>query len=190
MIKLDFKNDLFSKQLATKIGVIFIVVVVAIIAVIILSGQIKEKTISISGLQAQSQTLASQGEAFSRLMKDYQVASPYLESVKQLLPNQNQIISFSKDMADAASSFNVNLGFGFEKEGVKEVSEGVGAISFSMSLSGNFSNIVEFITSLKESRYFVDFNSFDFTGGSADSIIKGDRSISAIIRGRVFIRNQ
>lgn len=190
MIKLDFKNDLFLKQIAIKIGVVLVVVIVTIVAIVIISGQIKEKAINISSLQAQSRSLASMGEAFSKLMKDFQVVSPYLESVEQLLPSQNQIINFSKDVSDAAESFGVTLGFAFEKDGVKKISEGISAINFSMSLNGDFSKMVEFIISLKESRYFIDFGSFDFTGGSIESVAKGDKTISAIVRGRVFMRNK
>ena len=58
-----------------------------------------------------------------------------------------------------------------------------------MSLKGDFSEVEEFIIELKDSRYIIDFNAFDFTGGSADAIAKGNKAISAIVRGRVFIRN-
>jgi hypothetical protein len=189
MIKLDFKNDLFLRQLTIKIGVILIIVIMAVVVNIIISGQIKEKTLNISSLQAQSQSMASMGESFSKLMKDFQVVSPYLELVQQLLPSQNQIINFSKDMSDLADTFGVTLGFAFEKDAIKKVSEGVSAINFSMSLSGDFSKISEFIISLKESRYFIDFSSFDFTGGSTESIAKGNKTISAVVKGRVFMRN-
>lgn len=190
MIKLDFKNNLFLRQLAIKIGAILIIVIIAIVINVIISGQIKEKVLNISRLQAQGQTMASMGESFSKLMKDFQVASPYLETVQQLLPSQNQIINFSKDMSDLAETFGVTLGFAFEKDGVKKISEGISTISFSMSLSGDFLKISEFIISLKDSRYFIDFSSFDFTGGSAETIAKGNRAISAIVRGRVFMRDK
>jgi hypothetical protein len=92
-------------------------------------------------------------------------------------------------MSDLAETFGVTLGFSFEKDAIKEVSEGVSTTNFSMSLSGDFSKISEFIISLKESRYFIDFSGFDFTGGSAESIANGNKTISAVVRGRVFMRN-
>lgn len=190
MIKLDFENNLFLRQLSIKIGVILVVVIAAIIINVVISNQISRKALNISSLQAQTQNLASTGEAFSKLMKDFQVATPYLESVQQLLPSQNQIINFSKDMSDLAETFSVTSGLAFEKDGVKKISEGISTIGFSMSLSGDFSKIADFIISLKESHYFIDFSSFDFTGGSAESIAKGNKSISAIVRGRVFMRNK
>jgi hypothetical protein len=188
-MKLDFKNDLFLRQVAIKIGIILVVVIISFVAISFLSKNIKEKALNISGLQAQTKNLSTMGETFSKLMKDYQTVEPYLTSVQVLLPSQNEIINFSKDISDLAQTFNIELGFAFEKNEVKKISEGISAVGFSMSLKGDFSKAVEFIIALKDSRYFVDLTAFDFTGGSSDNIAKGVKTISAVVRGRVFIRN-
>ena len=149
-MKLDFKNDLFLRQMSVKIGIILVIIILSIISILFLSKNIKEKALHISGLQAQSQSLSSMGESFSKLMKDYQIVEPYLTLVQELLPNQNEIISFSKDLSDLSETFEVELGFAFEKDGVKKISEGISSINFSMSLKGDFPKIEEFIIALKD----------------------------------------
>ena len=188
-MKLDFKNDPFLKQIAIRCGVILVIIVIFAVSLYFLKNNIKEKALGISGLQAQSQSLSAMGETFSKLMKDYQTVEPYLAAIQNLLPSQNEIINFSKDLSDLAETYKIELGFAFEKDGIKKISDGISAIDFSMSLKGDFSEVEEFIIELKDSRYIIDFNAFDFTGGSADAIAKGNKAISAIVRGRVFIRN-
>lgn len=188
-MKLDFKNDPFLKQITIRGGVILAIIIIFAIGLYFLKNNIKEKALEISGLQAQSQNLSAIGETFSKLMKDYQTVELYLASVKNLLPTQDEIINFSKDISDLAGTFGVELGFAFEKDGIKKISDGITAIGFSMSLKGDFSKVAEFIIALKDSRYFVDFNAFDITGGSAETIAKGNKAITAIIRGRVFVKN-
>lgn len=188
-MKLDFKNDIFLREITIRGGIILIIIVIFIVGVYFLKNNIKEKALEISGLQAQSQNLSAMGETFSKLMKDYQAVEPYLASVQTLLPSQNEIINFSRDLSDLSGNFGLELGFAFEKDGIKKISDGISSISFSMSLKGEFSKIEEFIIALKDSRYFIDFSAFDFTGGSSDAIAKGNKSITAIIRGRVFVRN-
>jgi len=186
MITLEkIKSNEFLKQILKKSAILIAIFIVLVGFLIILNKNIEKKIQTVQFLRQNIQKLIYTSEAFSALARDSQILTPYLESLRNLVPNRDRVIDFSQDISSLAKSYQLDLGFVFQTETIEAQSQ---FVPFVMSLKGDFSNFVAFIDKLKTFPYFVDLDSFDLSGPPIDEIAKGSRSISANIKGKVFMQ--
>jgi Tfp pilus assembly protein PilO len=119
------------------------------------------------------------------LARDYQILSPYLEAIRNLIPNRDKVINFNQELSELAEKYKLDFGFIFQEAAVQAQSK---VVSFTMTLKGNFSDFVEFLVELKTLPYFVDLDSFNISGPPIDDIALGVQTISIVIKGKVFMQ--
>jgi Tfp pilus assembly protein PilO len=180
------KSNEFIKQLLSVKAVILAVgLIVAVAALVILNGNINTSSQKIKTLRQDIQKLTLTSEAFSTLARDYQILSPYLEAIRNLIPNRDKVINFNQELSELAEKYKLDFGFIFQEAAVQAQSK---VVSFTMTLKGNFSDFVEFLVELKTLPYFVDLDSFNISGPPIDDIALGVQTISIVIKGKVFMQ--
>lgn len=184
---IKIKSSVFTKQLAVHFGIIGGVLIVLIILLFIFNGQVAKESLSVQNLRQQIQTTSYKAELFSKLIKDFQIFSPYIESVRNLLPTRDKLIDFSQQLSDLAKANNLDFGFVFQEESLEAKTPDV---AFSMTLQGDFSNLTSFLQGLKKFPYYVSLESFNISGPPIDEIAKGSQSVSIVVHGRVFTSGQ
>jgi len=186
MLSLEkIKSNEFLKQLLVKSAILIAILIVLVGLLIVLNKNIEKESQTLQSLRQNIQNLTLTSEAFSALAKDSQNLAPYFEPLKNLVPNRDKVIDFSQEIFSLAKLYQLDLGFVFQTETMGVQSQ---FVPFVMSLKGNFSNFVTFIDKLKTLPYFVDLDTLDLTGPPIDEIAKGSQSISANIKGKVFMR--
>lgn len=102
-------------------------------------------------------------ETLASLKKDQRDAAAQKVSLSVMLPIQDKLINFPKDLNALAKKNDVDLGFSFGQElaGTDTVP---GHISFTITASASFNNWLKFVEALENSRYMVSFDSFNLAG--------------------------
>lgn len=175
--------DNFQKILIRKILILIMITFIGLTGIFFLAQKIKKQVNYIQDLQKQISDLINLSETFSRLSKESLIALPYLEYVKNLLPEKPRLINFSKDLGELAKKHNLEYGLALQEEtAIKN------QLSFVMTLKGNFLDFIEFLKELKKFPYYVSLDSFDISGGTPEEVASGIKIFSANIKGRVFVR--
>lgn len=181
------KNNAFLKQLATKIGVLAVILVIFIIATVFLNKSITDNSVRIRTLRENIQKLTWTSEAFSSLMRDYQVLSPHLEAIRNLIPDRDRVINFNQKLSELAKSNQLEFNFVFQEEGMQPQST---FVPFVLTLKGTLSNFINFLEGLKTLPYFVDLDSFDLVGLPTQNFVSGGQVVSLSVKGKVFMENK
>lgn len=179
------KSSQYSKQLTLKLALMIGFFVILAVVLIIFNRKVVNETKQVQAVREEIQGVTNGAKVFASLVKDYQILSPYLESVKAMLPTRDRLIDFSQALSETAEKNNLEFGFVFEEETNALPAQ----VPFSMTLKGPYADFISFISALKEMPYFIDLDSFDLSGPPIDEIVKGGTSISAVIRGKVYINN-
>lgn len=180
------KSSQFAKQLTLKLVLMIGAFVILAVVLIICNKTVAKDTDKIQTIRGAIQNTTSQTDIFASLVKDYQTLSPYLESVKAMLPTRDKLIDFSQALSEVAENNNLEFGFIFEDS---PDANNISQVYFSMTLKGEYSDFINFIENLKKMPYFIDLDSFDLSGPPIDEIVKGITSISGVVRGKVFINS-
>jgi len=181
------KNNEFIKQLSVKAVILAVGLIAAVVVLLILNSSINTSSQKIKTLRQNIQKLTLTSEAFSNLARDYQVLNPYLEAIRNLIPNRDKVINFNQELSELAEKHKLEFGFIFQEAAIQAQSK---VVPFTMTLKGNFSDFVEFLTELKTLSYFVDLDSFNISGPPIDDIARGIQTVSIIIKGKVFMRSE
>lgn len=181
------KNNAFLKQLAIKIGILAVILVIFIIATVLLNKNITASSLRIRALRENIQKLTWTSEAFSSLMRDYQILSPHLEAIRNLIPDRDRVINFNQKLSELAQSNQLEFNFVFQEEGAQPQAT---FVPFVLTLKGTLSNFIKFIEGLKTLPYFVDLDSFDLVGLPSQSSVNGGQVVSFSVKGKVFMENK
>lgn len=181
------KNNAFLKQMAIKSGILAVILVVFIVAVLILNNNIGKSSVKIKTLREDIQKLTWTSEALSILVRDYQMLSPHLEAIRNLIPDRDRVINFNQKLSELAQSNQLEFNFVFQEEGMQPQST---FVPFVLTLKGTLSSFINFIEGLKTLPYFVDLDSFDLVGSPSQNTASGGQVISFSIKGKVFMENK
>lgn len=116
-------------------------------------------------------------ELTATLKKDAETAEAQKALLETILPSQDKLINFSKEVNDLAkkNKIDANLSFGQE---IAAMEREPGYISFIITANAALADWLSFIESLEQMPYFVNFNSFNL-------VADGDR-FRSIINGKIF----
>lgn len=119
---------------------------------------------------AQRQQLADRAEElilYAKLQSQSVEAEPYLSVLQNVLPARDQLFIFPKEMENLAAQQGVGFGFNFSNE-TPQTNTGAGRIGFVITTEGSLLKIFNFIKSMEDSRFLIDFKNFDFTGSTVN----------------------
>jgi len=155
----------FKQELLKKISIAFLMLIMPIIILVFLGLDINKKAVA---AKANRQNLADRSEELSlyaKLQSQATEAESYTSVLDNVLPSKDQLIDFQKNMEILATQSKVGFGFTFGNETPSTDTE-PGRMGFSMTSSGSLGDIMNFIKSMGDSRFMIDFKSFDFAGSS------------------------
>ncbi len=152
----------FSKRITVLIAVPVGIILALSAALIFLGTQIKSRVTEAKTVQSQFLYWLQAVESLSSLRKDYKKVEPYFNQVASLLPQQDELINFPKDIAamGAVRKISASTNLGVES---LDNNTGLRRTEVIMNVSGGLEGIVAFLKDLESgSKYVVRINNFDF----------------------------
>ena len=167
----------FKKKLILMISIFAVVSAVLLTALIFSGFDIKKRIKQVSELRGEInfQTRAIQNLALLR--QDKTEADIYSAELSGVLINRDQLVNFSKDLSIMANQNKIDLGLTIGVE-TQKTENSPGKTAFTLSVKGSFDDLINFLRTLENSKYFINLNSIDFT--------RQEDKFKALINGEVF----
>ena len=171
--------SIFQKSLFSQIGIASAVLGVLITLTVLVGGDIERRVTYQRTLRDEERFRSEAILSFVTLRSEYERAQIYFSLLESLLPHQDRLLNFPKDMRAIGKkhSVDVTVVFGQEVVGTPTTP---GSIQFNMVTRGTFANLLLFLDEVKRSSYVVDLGSMELAWGAKDT--------SATILGKVFSR--
>jgi Tfp pilus assembly protein PilO len=167
----------FKKHLLTTIGVPVGIILILAIALVFTGSDIAKRTDNIKRLRGDLLFRQQLTESLALLRKDSQQAQGYITELQNMLPSQDQLVSFPRDISTIARQNNIDLNATLGQESPGSVGK-LMQTEFIMSGTGSFDNFITFLKSIETARYFISLKSLDF--GQQENNFKG------VLTGVVF----
>ncbi|PIR04612.1 MAG: hypothetical protein COV57_03455 [Candidatus Liptonbacteria bacterium CG11_big_fil_rev_8_21_14_0_20_35_14] len=170
------------KQIFSIGSIIAILIIVAQLIVIgILKNKIEDK-INILGNENQKVQIEAQiFEKKDNLLKQQNEAKIFEPLLKKKLASKDDLISFTRDIGVIGKTASVNVVPAFTGES-KDESNFFGSANMTLTVDGNFSNILNFMQLVEESRFLITYENFDV------SKLKDSNEFRLFARGSVIFR--
>jgi Tfp pilus assembly protein PilO len=165
----------FATSLAVSIGLLLFVALLTLVfgsRIVSASSRVRETKQEIVRRFQAIQSLAV-------LTNEANKAEPYEATLATLLPPQDKLINFSKDVKALAAKRKLPITFIF-KDAVPASQSALGYINFQLSLTGERDQILSFVGDLEGSNYIVAVDTLDFRASGKSSTLS--------LTGRVFSR--
>jgi len=175
-------KDDFNRYLWINFGMLFAVIVVAVIALYFFTGDIVSKSDAILADRAlvvkQNALLA----AFAEIKNDSAEAAKYKAIMDNLLPTQNEIINFQTWLQGFEAAYGVTTNFSFTANIVPATQTKPGTIGFSLIVQGGNSNVISFLRDLESQApdFLLSFDSI--------SLSQNGENTEAVTSGNIFFR--
>lgn len=120
--------------------------------------------------------------ALASLKTDAPKADMYLQAMSKFLVSQDQLFDFPRWLDGIARSRQVGMNFSFQGSQTPPQGDMPGFISFSLDLSGELSNLVDFLKDIefKSTRFLVAIDNFDLR--------RSDSGYRILANGKVFFK--
>lgn len=149
------------KQLVKIIIVGFSSVAVLAGALAFVSFDISRRVGEVKELQEKLSVHSQTNEILADIRSDLNRFQPYLPALENALASKNQLINLPRELNSMAIQNSVNVSARFVDEG-SDSSTGLSWLGLSMAGEGKFDNLIEFLQTLENSRYFVKLSKLDF----------------------------
>lgn len=167
----------FKKWFLKQVGISLIASLLLATLLLLLGRDISLKTANIKK-QRQDLFLRSQAlNSLASLRSESERSKNISKAIQELLPVSDQIINFPKSLENFARSNQLNFGFAFNSEVPAEENKPT-INAFTLNLSGQYNNFLNFLKAVERSKYFTVFDYLDLN--------KKDAGFEIIIKGRVF----
>lgn len=88
-------------------------------------------------------------DVLAELKKASPEAEPYRQAMDSLLPTQDQLLDFPRYLETLAKNYGVSINFNFQGEPKAAEKDSPGSLGFALSMTGEFSNNLEFLKALE-----------------------------------------
>jgi len=159
----------FRQELTKKLLINFLIIGILGIGLIFLGWNLDKQT---QKIKKQHQDLADRSAEISllvQLQNQSSQADVDLGILENVLPSQDQLFDFPKELESLAKQMGIGFGFNWfsNQETVASLSRS-GRLGFALAVQGSWPKILGFIKSLEASRFLINFQSFDFSNSGAD----------------------
>jgi hypothetical protein len=151
----------FKKRLLIAISIPATISLVLLIAIFFLASDIGNLANKIYQTRKDINFGLQAINSLAGLRQDYEQAKIYMPEVGGILPSKDQLLSFSKDMNTMAKLNQVSLNLNIGQENRPAASQ-LTQIDVSTAGQGTFNNLLSFLKTVENSRYFIKFGSLDF----------------------------
>ena len=145
--------------------------------VIWLGFDISRRALIIQENKTKALSYSKTASVLSFLRSDFEKAKTEKQFLENILPRQDELLNFSRDLNSLAKQNNLQLAFSFgsQKEGDQS---SPGYINFNLIIAGALTNWLKFFDDLEKSRYLVSF--------SGVQILSNGKEHQLNINGKVF----
>lgn len=172
MIDIDFK-----KWLLWNAGGAATAIAILAAFVLLIGADISKRADAIENQKQELALRLKATESLVSLRAGVDQAGRLFTALRDILPAKDQLLVLKKQLELFARNNKLGLGFTFENE-ILATDTAPGSNNFTMSGSGSYANLVNFLKAVENSKYFVAFNFFDLDLKDKDS--------QMIIKGKVF----
>ncbi len=151
----SFKRRLMKQLLSATISIVVVAVII-----IVLNFDINKRMRRIEARRDETIIRSQSMLIFSDLQKEALQARSDYALLEAALPNRDQLIGFPRELEKRAKEHAIDLGFSFGNETPSVVGQ-PGSIRFTMSLGGEFDNILAFMKAFEAHPYFTSLSSVD-----------------------------
>ncbi len=134
----------------------------------------------VSNIQKSQNEFASYSKAvsiLSSLRGDFEKAKTERQFLENILPQQDKLINFPRELNSLAKQNNLQLAFAFGSQSEGDQTS-PGYISFNIVVAGLLSNWSKFLDDLENSNYLISLDSI--------RIVSDDKGYQLNINGKVF----
>lgn len=167
----------FQKRLTVSVGVYSGIIAVLGIILFFVGSDITRRTDEIKQIRSELLFRVQLTESLALLREGSEEAKNYAAALNGILPTQDQLITFPREIGAVARQSNIDFNFslGQEKSVAEEKLKRTG---FTMTGQGLFENLTGFLKSLELAGYPLSFDSIDLT--------RQDSNFKALITGNLF----
>lgn len=167
-------NNYFKKWLIWNLGGGAVVIFVTLAVLLLVGSDIFARA---SNIELQRKNLAARFMAIDSLiaLRAGSVrAEDLLPRMQNSLPSKDQLIGFSRFLESIARTNKLNFNFSFLDE-IAGSETAPSTNNFMMTLSGSYTDFLNFLKEAEASQYFIGFNSFEIVskGPVFETVIKG-----------------
>jgi Tfp pilus assembly protein PilO len=168
----------FRKKFFVHSAIFFGIIVVLGAALLFLGNKISAYATNIEMTRKQLYDWIVSLESFAAVKTEYMTKGErYIKVLENRLPEKEAIIDLRKDLRFLASTEGVSADITLNQEST--ISPRIGAISVSMTISGQDEDIIRFLGRLNELRYLLTIDSVVFSK-------RADGGTDLDVRGKVF----
>jgi hypothetical protein len=149
----------FHKRLLIKIGIASAVIAVLSVAVIFLNKNLNGRVDEIDKLKAEIIIRTRTIDLIAGGNNDLKRAEPLVARLQTVIPEKDELVKFSREVARLGKENGVNLGFSFNEGEVAATATEAGHVPFTLSIIGPYDGIVASLQALERHPYFVRFES-------------------------------
>ena len=158
------------RQIWVNAGIILATIIVGIVAMSFVLGEANARADALVSARAAIAMQSDSLNLVAQLQKDASTAANYQKAIRQLLPTQDDLISFPQKVATLGKSYSVGVSIAFRGDPVPSNGNAPGNISFSMTLDGNQQDVSTFLKYLEfQSTQFliaIDSANVSFNNGN------------------------
>ncbi len=166
-----------KKQLILTAGLGALIILILGAVLILLRTDILKKADRINEIKKELGFRSTIIKSLSTMRNDINLIQPYVFGLDNVLPTKDQLINFSKDLNMMAAQNKINLASNFSGENV-ESSKGLKWIGLTATAEGNFSDLINFLKAIENSRYSVKLDNIDTN--------EKDGKYKMFLNGKVF----
>lgn len=157
----------FKQGLIKNLSVALLVLVIPIAGLVFLGKDISRRA---EAIKTQRQILADRSESlmlYAKLQSQSAEIDSYISILQNVLSVRDRLLDFQKEMERLANQIGVGFGFDFAKETLGSANI-AGRMGFNIVSQGSISEIFDFIKSIEDSRFLVNFINFNFTDSTTN----------------------
>ncbi|PIR88770.1 MAG: hypothetical protein COU09_00550 [Candidatus Harrisonbacteria bacterium CG10_big_fil_rev_8_21_14_0_10_44_23] len=152
---LSLKNKVLQSSLIT-VGILLVLTVI----VFILGSDLSKRGDRIVAHREETALRGQMLSLLSSLKQNSLRAQQVIPSLEAGLPEQDDLVSFPRELEGVAKKRGLDFGFTFGNESVASEND-VAFIRFGMTLGGSMDNLVAFLKELEDSPYYIALHSLD-----------------------------
>jgi len=167
----------FKKRLLITIGIPLAICLILALALFFIGSNITNQTAQIEKLKGDLFNRQQLAQSLANLKQGTEQVQPYIAELENILPSQDQLLGFSRDIGIIAKQNKLNLNTTLGQQ-ISQNGDGLRQTDFTSTAQGTFDNFINFLKSLENGRYFIKLNTLDLTGQDGD--------FKMLMNGQVF----
>jgi len=170
----------FRKRFLTNLGVSGAIILALIIATYLIGSDLNRRAANIAESTNELKFRNNAAQSLVILREEARQALRYRNVLGNLLPTQDELIAFPREIRSLASTNKVTLSFAFGEQ-TRATAERAGFIGFDMTTTGQFADFLAFLRGLEGSAYFINFSALD--------VSRVNNASNSKLIGKVFSRD-